>query len=102
MDKTLPAVETKPLNRSNSSYIGSDALVFSDPEGLRSASLHHLVEKQAHKTPSAIAIIHEGKGLSYQALNESANRLAHYLVAQGAKAERLVGISLVRSPEMIV
>ena len=102
MDKTLPAVETKPLNRSNSSYIGSDALVFSDPEGLRSASLHHLVEKQAHKTPNAIAIIHEGKGLSYQALNESANRLAHYLVAQGAKAERLVGISLVRSPEMIV
>jgi len=102
MDKTLPAVEAKPLNRSNPSYIESDALMFSDPEGLRSASLHHLVEKQAHKTPNATAIIHEGKSLSYQALNESANRLAHYLVAQGAKAERLVGISLVRSPEMIV
>ena len=61
MDKTLPAVEAKPLNRSNPSYIESDALMFSDPEGLRSASLHHLVEKQAHKTPNAIAIIHEGK-----------------------------------------
>ena len=102
MDKTLPAVETSSFHRPNPSHQQSSSLHVSDPEGLRGISLHQLVERQAHKTPDAIAIIHEGKGLSYQTLNESANRLAHYLVAQGARAERLVGISLVRSPEMIV
>ncbi len=106
MDKTLQAVETKSLHQLGLTPIESRSPKISDtdsdPEGLRGLSLHQLVERQAQKTPDAIALIHAGKCLSYQTLNESANRLAHYLVAQGAKAERLVGISLVRSPEMIV
>ena len=110
MDKTPQAVETRSLDQPNhppndqfsSIQTESRSLKISDPEGLRGLSLHQLVEKQAHKTPDAIAIIHKGQGLSYQVLNESANRLAHYLVAQGVKAERLVGISFGRSPEMIV
>ena len=69
---------------------------------IASRGLHSLVEIQAEKTPDAIAIIHQGHCLSYRDLNQRANQLAHYLVEQGAKAERLVGISLVRSPEMIV
>ena len=79
-----------------------DQTQIEDPEGLRSLSLHQLVERQAKTSPEATAIIHESKTLSYQSLNESANRLARYLVANGAKAERLVGISLTRSPEMLV
>lgn len=64
--------------------------------------LHQLVEAQAQRTPDAIALIHQGKTLSYQALNQRANQLAHYLIALGVRAEQLIAISLVRSPEMLI
>lgn len=67
-----------------------------------SLSLHQLVERQALLTPDAIAIIHQGKTLTYQALNERANQLAHFLISRGVKAEQLVAISVVRSPEMLI
>ncbi len=64
--------------------------------------LHQLFEAQAEKTPDAIALIHQGQTLSYQALNQRANQLAHYLISLGVRAEQLIAISLVRSPEMLV
>ena len=65
-------------------------------------ALHQLVERQAARTPDAIAIIHEGTTLTYQALNQQANQLAHHLVELGVSSDQLVAISLVRSPSMIV
>lgn len=99
MDKSLQTIEPDPLY---SAQAAPTPQKLSDPEGLRNLSLHQLVERQAQATPEATAIIYNGQELSYQALNEKANRLAHYLVAQGAKAECLVGISVARSPEMLV
>ena len=63
---------------------------------------HQLFELQARRTPDDAALVFEGQTVSYRALNESANRLAHYLRRAGVGPEALVGISLERSPEMVV
>lgn len=68
----------------------------------RNKCLHQLVEEQVEKTPDAIALIFENASLTYLQLNEKANQLAHYLQAQGVKAETLVGICVERSLEMVI
>lgn len=65
-------------------------------------SIHELFEEQADKNPNAIALVHEDKQLSYGELNDRANRLAHYLIEQGVKAESRVGLWIERSLEMII
>lgn len=64
--------------------------------------IHHLFEEQVRLTPDAIAIVFEGKQLTYQDLNAKANQLAHYLQTLGVKPEILVGICVERSLEMII
>ncbi len=63
--------------------------------------LHQLFEAQVERTPEAVALVAEGFECTYRELNESANRLAHYLRKQGIGPESLVGICLERSPEMV-
>jgi amino acid adenylation domain-containing protein len=81
---------------------GLPALTSQVTSDLHKLGLHQLVEAQAQKTPAAIALVHQGTTLSYQALNQRANQLAHYLIALGVRAEQLIAISLVRSPEMLI
>jgi amino acid adenylation domain-containing protein len=64
--------------------------------------IHELFDKQVLKSPTSIAVVYEDKSLSYAQLNEAANRLAHYLRAQGVVAETLVGICLERSVALVV
>ncbi len=64
--------------------------------------VHHRFEAQVKRTPNALAVIFEGVSLTYHALNERANQLAHYLQQQGCQPEKLVGICMERSLEMIV
>jgi amino acid adenylation domain-containing protein len=64
--------------------------------------VHRLFEQQVERTPDAAAVIFEGGKLTYEELNQRANRLAHYLQAQGASPEAFVGIFARRSPEMLV
>jgi len=66
------------------------------------ACVHHLFEAQVARTPNALAVVHGGEALTYRALNEWANRLAHRLVALGVGPETRVGISLERGPAMVV
>jgi len=64
---------------------------------------HHLFEKQAGKTPEAVAVLFENRQLSYRELNRRANQLAHYLSKNfGVGPDTLVGICLERSLEMVV
>ncbi|HEU5383697.1 MAG TPA: amino acid adenylation domain-containing protein [Ktedonobacteraceae bacterium] len=63
---------------------------------------HELVAAQAQLTPDAIAVVQEGMHLTYQELNERANQLAHHLQSRGVGPERLVGICMERSLELIV
>jgi len=64
--------------------------------------IHQLFEEQVERSPSSVAVVFEGKQLTYQQLNARANQLAHYLQSLGVKPEVLVGICVERSLEMIV
>ena len=67
-----------------------------------SLTLHELFERQAAATPDAVALIFEGERLSYQELNQRANKLAHYFCSLGLTHGARVGICLERGLEMIV
>ena len=64
--------------------------------------IHQLFEFQVKLTPEAIAVIFEGKQLTYQELNSQANELAHYLKTLGVGPEVLVAACVERSLEMVV
>lgn len=64
--------------------------------------LHHWIEDQVERTPNAIAVVFGETQLTYQALNQRANRLAHHLQHLGVKPETLVGICVERSLEMVI
>ena len=67
------------------------------------ATVHELFEEQAALFPDAIALTIENQALTYAELNSSANRLAHYLRAQGiTKPDTLIGLGTDRSFEMMV
>lgn len=64
--------------------------------------VHHLFERQVEKSPQRVAIEFGDVSLTYQALNEQANRLAHYLQKLGVGSEQRVAIAVERGPEMII
>ncbi|PHM22404.1 non-ribosomal peptide synthase/polyketide synthase [Xenorhabdus ehlersii] len=66
------------------------------------ALIHQLVEVQALQRPHATAVIYEGQTLSYEALNQYANRLAHHLIALGVRPDDRIAICIERSLEMVV
>lgn len=62
-----------------------------------------LFEEQVRKTPENIAIVFEGKEMTYATLNEKANRLAHFLVEEeSVKPNDVVGLVFDRTFEMII
>jgi len=65
-------------------------------------TLPQLLENQVARTPRSIALVFESDSLTYTELNEQANRLAHWLIARRIGPEKLVGICLERSFEMVV
>ncbi len=68
----------------------------------RAASLASLFERQAARTPQAVALAWGDEQLSYAELNARANRLARHLRALGVGAEARVGVLLERSAELVV
>jgi len=64
--------------------------------------VHDLFEQNAQRTPKAVAVTHGEDELTYRELNERSNQLAHYLIRLNLGPEKLVGIFLPRSTEMIV
>nr|WP_231515113.1 non-ribosomal peptide synthetase [Paenibacillus sp. UNC217MF] len=68
----------------------------------REATVYQLFERQAEKTPEAVAIVHEEEQVTYSELNARSNRLARTLRAAGVRSDQLVGILADRSVEMIV
>jgi amino acid adenylation domain-containing protein/non-ribosomal peptide synthase protein (TIGR01720 family) len=69
---------------------------------LPESTLPELFERQAERSPDAVALICEDRSLTYGELNRRANRLGHHLISLGVKPEELVGIRLERSIEMMV
>jgi amino acid adenylation domain-containing protein len=64
--------------------------------------IHELIEAQAARTPTAIALVFEEQRLSYAALDQRANQVAHYLHRQGIKPDMLVGLFCERSLDMVI
>jgi mycobactin peptide synthetase MbtE len=65
-------------------------------------TLTALVQEQAARTPEAVALVYEGRHYSYRELNEQANRVAHWLIAQGVGTEDRVAVLLEKSPELVI
>ncbi|HEY2953461.1 MAG TPA: amino acid adenylation domain-containing protein, partial [Verrucomicrobiae bacterium] len=68
----------------------------------RDRCIHELFEAEAERRPEAVAVVFEGKQLTYGELNRRANQLAHYLRKLGLRPELMAGICVERSLEMIV
>jgi|CXWL01.1.fsa_nt_gi amino acid adenylation domain-containing protein/thioester reductase-like protein/non-ribosomal peptide synthase protein (TIGR01720 family) len=64
--------------------------------------IHTVIEQQALRVPSAIAVSGNGLTLTYAELNAKANQLAHYLLGKGLKSGDTVALCIGRRPEMIV
>ncbi|WP_152392877.1 type I polyketide synthase [Paenibacillus guangzhouensis] len=60
------------------------------------------MERQAARTPDAVAIQFGAEMMTYAELNERANRLAHSLRGKGVGAERIVALMASRSPLLLV
>lgn len=65
------------------------------------ACMHQLFERQADRTPDAIAIAASGVELSYRQLEQRANVIANALVAAGVGPEVLVGLHVTRSVDLV-
>lgn len=64
--------------------------------------LHERFAAQAAAHAEATAVVCDGEQLSYRALNERANQLAHHLISLGVGPEVCVGLSMERSVDLVV
>lgn len=64
--------------------------------------IHEILEAWVGKAPDNIAILFEGRTLTYEALNSRANQLARHLRTLGVGPEIVVGICLERCPDLVV
>ncbi|MEH1980819.1 MAG: amino acid adenylation domain-containing protein [Nostoc sp.] len=67
------------------------------PAHLINRCIHQLFEEQVKKTPQALAVVYENQQLTYEELNQQANKIAHYLQRFGVKPDVPVGICVERS-----
>jgi amino acid adenylation domain-containing protein/thioester reductase-like protein len=65
-------------------------------------SFTELFEAQAIRTPEAVAVVCEERQLTYQELNDRANRLAHSLRLLGVCLEERVGLLLSRDEQFLI
>lgn len=66
----------------------------------RDQTVHALFSQQALKRPNAIAIVHGEREYSYAELEQSSNRFARFLIAQGVSHEERVALILESPFEM--
>jgi amino acid adenylation domain-containing protein len=64
--------------------------------------LPQLFAEQARRTPKEVALVYEGGELTYEELDERSNEWAQYLQGIGIGPERVVGLCMERSLEMVV
>ncbi len=68
----------------------------------RAACAHEFFEHWAAGDPDNVAVVCNGRHLTYGELNQRANQLAHYLISLGVGPETLVAVCVDRSVDMIV
>lgn len=68
----------------------------------RDLCIQQLFEAQVELTPTALAVVQDGRQLTYQELNERANQLAHRIKMLGVGANSLVGVHANRSLDYVI
>ncbi|MDO6435457.1 amino acid adenylation domain-containing protein, partial [Flavitalea sp. BT771] len=75
----------------------------------RNETLPELFEEQVMRTPGAVALVFEGRQLTYGGLNEKANQLARHIrkryreiTMQELKADTLIALCVERSLELVI
>ncbi len=68
----------------------------------RNRCIHTLFEDHAKQSPESIALVWGNERITYKALNERANQLAHWLIGRGIVRGDLVGLYMHRSIDVIV
>jgi amino acid adenylation domain-containing protein len=114
-DNDTREAQNSPDGRSGDAEPNQAALVLSAPERNKilhgwndtraefpDACVHELFEQQVDRDPDAVAVIFKEQQLTYRELNQRANQVAHFLRKQGVGPETLVGVSLERSPELVI
>ncbi|MET7303542.1 amino acid adenylation domain-containing protein [Embleya sp. NPDC005575] len=66
------------------------------------STLPDAFEDRVERDPNRVAVIGERETLTYGEFNRRANRLAHWLVEQGAGPEQLVAVRIPRSVDLMV
>jgi amino acid adenylation domain-containing protein len=89
-DLTGPQERAQLLQTANGQYC--------KPES--ASAVHELFERQAQRTPDAIALTHLDNQISYSYLNQAANTVAAGLRAHGVGPGTIVGLYLDRSPAL--
>jgi len=65
-------------------------------------TLHTRIEAQAARAPDAVAVVQQGRQLTYAQLDQQANALAHQLLEHGVQPDDRVAILARRSPDTLV
>lgn len=79
----------------------SENVSLQDRRGEPAVTVHRWIERQAERTPNAIAGIFEETEWSYAELDDRANRVASALRSLGVGLETVVGVFLQRSLEVL-
>ncbi|MBU6536158.1 non-ribosomal peptide synthetase, partial [Streptomyces mayonensis] len=99
-DPTLPVARVDLLDDAERRRVTEE---WNDTAGpLPDGTLAGLFDRQAARTPDAVALVHDGAEITYAELAERSGRLARHLIGLGAAPETLVGVALDRSVEQIV
>ncbi|HZN92764.1 MAG TPA: condensation domain-containing protein, partial [Myxococcales bacterium] len=93
---TLPLLSDDELKQLDGWNAGSALPVGAD------ARVHDLIAAQCRRSPDAAAIRFEGRTLTYKQLDMRADALARRLRELGVKRGQRVGLSVERSPELVV
>lgn len=67
-----------------------------------SHGLHELIDRQAERTPHAVALVMAGGRMTYQEVQHASNALAAHLVAESVQVGDRVGVYMLRSLEMVI
>ena len=92
----LPLLPPHELREVVTGFNATDA-AFADAQ----LPIHRLIERQAARTPDAVAVVFEGAAVTYADLDARANQLAHRLRKLGVGLETRVGVCVERSVEMV-
>ncbi|HLU88646.1 MAG TPA: condensation domain-containing protein, partial [Cyclobacteriaceae bacterium] len=99
-DRPLDSIEIF-VEESPKTSPGEEPVLYA-PDFSEFQPMHSLFELAAEKYGERPAVVFRDTDISYRALNENANQLAHFLAQQGLKRGEIVGIVMDRSIEMLV